>query len=221
MLLHLSALRNCDPGRYLEAPLCLGSSHFHHPGEMRKVFKLRDNNRSGVHEGFAHGCGATQTAGEGSSGVSLPGIIREDGGREGVKGGLNPAMQKGDFLLLEIFCCVNTQPSRTRQSGVGGGLFADVALGCFAFGVADHLLIHGRVEKCDVKCFLGCIRAECRRRLSVSPSASLYPLKPVSSVFLHFLPCEEGSNPSLTHARTHAACVRARVFACARALAAR
>lgn len=48
----------------------------------------------------------------------------------------------------------------------------------------------------------------------MSPSASLYPLKAVSSVFLHFLPCEKGSNPSLTHARTLrvclCACVRVR-----------
>lgn len=45
-------------------------------------------------------------------------------------------MQKGDFLLLEIFCCVNTQPSRTRQSGVGG-------VGMGVGGICLQMLLSG------------------------------------------------------------------------------
>lgn len=118
-----------------------------------------------------------------------------------VWGGLNPTLRKGDLLLLEIFfCCVNTQPSRTRQSGV-----VCVCRCCFrvicVWSCCSSPDRRRRVEKCGVKCFLWLI---CDGEPEAPLRVSVCPLKPVSSVFLHFLPREEGSNP-LSHAR----CARA------------
>lgn len=105
------------------------------------------------------------------------------------------------------FCCVNTQPQSTRQDR---GDF--VCRWCFwvilvIVEVPLIIIWSVRVEKCGVKCFLF-IGDWSRKRLSLaaaplSVSCAVYtsavcPLKPVSSVFLHFLPClpcERGTTP--------------------------
>lgn len=109
-----------------------------------------------------------------------------------------------------------TREDQTRQSGVGGGVgrggvFADVALGWihFMFGVADHHLIAIRELRSAASSASSPLSAaESRRRLSASPPASPCPLQPVSSDFLHFLPCQWGNNP---FPRTLRALARARV----------
>jgi len=80
------------------------------------------------------------------------------------------------------FCCVNTQPRRVSDK-------TDRA-------VVQLINIWSvlTVEKSGVKCFL--FISDRRSLAAFQPdSCAVCPFMPVSSVFLHFLPCERGATP--------------------------